>query len=162
MTSRPRHVYVVDDDDLMRKGVVRLLKSSGLEATAFTSAEDFLAAEIEGDEPSCLVLDIQMPGLNGLELQDKLIARNYCMPIIFITGHGDIPLSVQAMKKGAIDFLKKPFDDMDLLDAIDAALAKDEADKVEFAECAHARELIGRLTLARARSAFIRHLRHAQ
>ncbi len=140
------NVYVVDDDPSMRKGVMRLLKSLGMNAASFESAEDFLAAEIDAAGPSCLILDIRMPGLTGMELQDELVKRDYCMPIIFITGHGDIPMSVQAMKKGAVDFLKKPFDEKDLMEAIETALAKDAAGRAGLAESQQAAELVGKLT----------------
>ena len=127
-------IYLVDDDSSMRKGVLRLLKSLGMKARAFESAEAFLAAEVSQAGPSCLILDIRMPGLTGMELQDELLKRDSCMPIIFITGHGDIPMSVQAMKKGAVDFLTKPFDEKDLLDAIETALDKDATGRTEVVE----------------------------
>ena len=114
--KKEMNIYLVDDDSSMRKSVIRLLKSLGMKAQAFESAEDFLAAEIDSDLPSCLILDIRMPGLTGMELQDELLKRDYCLPIIFITGHGDIPMSVKAMKKGAVDFLKKPFDEYTIED----------------------------------------------
>jgi FixJ family two-component response regulator len=139
-------VYVVDDDPSMRKGLMRLLKSLNIPATAYESAEDFLAAEISPDGPACLVLDIRMPGLTGMELQEKLTERNYCMPIIFITGHGDIPMSVKAMKMGAVDFLKKPFDEKELLDAIDTALSKDKVDRSDFTDRQDAVALVDKLT----------------
>jgi len=125
MSEKQATVFVVDDDSSVRKGLKRLLKSTGYGVEAFSSAEAFLASDSGCDGPACLVLDVQMPGLNGLNLQEKLISRDYTMPIIFITGHGDIPMSVSAMKKGAVEFLAKPFDDRDLLDAVQEALEKD-------------------------------------
>ena len=115
-------VYVVDDDEPVRKSLRRLLKADGFDVLSFASAEDFL----EGDRsavPCCLVLDIRMPGLTGIELQKDLKSRLPDLPIVFITGHGDVPMSVQAMKDGAIDFLEKPFDDVDLVLAIRKAIS---------------------------------------
>ena len=146
MTRTHACVYIVDDDSSMRRGLLRLLKSLDIKARAFASAEEFLDAELDTNTAGCLILDIRMPGLTGMELQEALSAREYCMPIIFITGHGDIPMSVRAMKKGAVDFLKKPFDEKDLLAAIDTALARDDANRAESADHKRASELVGRLT----------------
>ena len=126
-------VLVVDDDASVRKGLGRLLKSAGLEAELFESAQAFLQRKT-ADGPSCLVLDVQMPGLNGLALQEEMSARGMQIPIIFITGHGDIPTSVKAMKAGAIDFLPKPFEDQALLDAITGALETDRGTRRDRAE----------------------------
>jgi FixJ family two-component response regulator len=117
-------VFVVDDDPSVRKGLTRLVRSAGFHAEAFASAEEFLR-QLTQDARGCLVLDVQMPGLSGLELQDAIARLPHCMPIIFITGHGDIPMSVRAMKRGAVDFLSKPFDDRELLDAIAVAMQRD-------------------------------------
>jgi FixJ family two-component response regulator len=117
-------VFIIDDDAEFRDSVVRLLRSVGLHTQQFSSVSDFLSAE-PSDGPSCLVLDIRMPGRSGLELQRDLAAANKQVPIIFITAHGDIPMTVQAMKGGAIEFLTKPFRDQDLLDAVDLGLARD-------------------------------------
>lgn len=114
-------VFVVDDDQSIRHAMGLLLKSVGLEHETFESADDFLTRH-NGSENGCLVLDIRMPGLGGLELQDKLIEMNSTLPIIFITGHGDIPMAVEAMQKGAVDFIQKPFRDQELLDRISQAL----------------------------------------
>ena len=119
-------VLIIDDDPEFRDSVGRLLRSVGLDAKQFSSVSDFLNAE-PSDGPSCLVLDIRMPGRSGLELQRDLAAANKQLPIIFITAHGDIPMTVQAMKGGAIEFLTKPFRDQDLLDAVEAGLARDRA-----------------------------------
>jgi FixJ family two-component response regulator len=121
-------VSIVDDDPEFRDSVGRLLRSVGLHTRQFSSVSDFLSAD-PSDGPTCLVLDIRMPGGSGLELQRDLAAANRHVPIIFITAHGDIPMSVQAMKGGAIEFLTKPFRDQDLLDAVEAGLARDRAQR---------------------------------
>ena len=119
-------VFIIDDDAEFRDLVVRLLRSVGLHTQQFSSVSDFLSAE-PSDGPSCLVLDIRMPGQSGLELQRDLAAANKQVPIIFITAHGDIPMTVQAMKGGAVEFLTKPFRDQELLDAVETGLARDRA-----------------------------------
>jgi FixJ family two-component response regulator len=119
-------VMVVDDDPDFRDSVARLLRSVDLETRHFSSVADFLKADLP-DGPTCLVLDVRLPGQSGLELQRELAAANRQLPIIFITAHGDIPMSVQAMKGGAIEFLTKPFRDQDLLDAVETGLARDRA-----------------------------------
>jgi FixJ family two-component response regulator len=117
-------VFVVDDDAGMRASIEGLLKSAGLRSECFGAAEEFLRCN-RPDVPSCLVLDIGLPGINGLEFQHKLADAGVQIPIIFITGHGDIPMTVKAMKSGAVEFLTKPFHDQDLLDAIQQALERD-------------------------------------
>jgi FixJ family two-component response regulator len=117
-------VLVIDDDPEFRDSVARLLRTVGLHARQFSSVPDFLKAD-PPDGPACLVLDVRMPGRSGLELQSELVAANKQVPIIFITAHADVPMTVQAMKAGAIEFLTKPFRDQDLLDAIEAGLARD-------------------------------------
>jgi FixJ family two-component response regulator len=119
-------VLVVDDDPEFRDSVARLLLSVGLESRDFSSVSDFLKADLP-DGPTCLVLDVRLPGQSGLELQRELAAANRQLPIIFITAHGDIPMTVRAMKGGAIEFLTKPFRDQDLLDAVETGLARDRA-----------------------------------
>ena len=121
-------VSIVDDDPEFRDSVARLLRSVGLHTQQFSSVSDFLSAD-PSDGPTCLVLDIRMPGGSGLELQRELAAANRHVPIIFITAHGDIPMTVRAMKGGAIEFLTKPFRDQDLLDAVEAGLARDRAQR---------------------------------
>ncbi|WP_312376682.1 response regulator transcription factor [Pseudomonas oryzihabitans] len=121
--SPPALVHLVDDDASVRAAVEDLLASVGLPTRSYVSAADFLE-RARLDEPGCLVLDVRMPGMNGLDLQQELQRRGLALPIIFITGHGDIPMSVRAMKQGALEFLTKPFRDQDLLDAIDQALRK--------------------------------------
>src|SRR6202521_3702401 len=119
-------VLVIDDDPDLRVSVGRLLGALGLDAQLFASISDFLKSD-PPDGPTCLVLDVRLPGQSGLDLQRELAAANRELPIIFITGHGDIPMSVQAMKGGAIEFLTKPFRDQELLDAIQLGLARDRA-----------------------------------
>jgi FixJ family two-component response regulator len=119
-------VLVIDDDPDLRASVGRLLRSLGLDVQLFASISDFLNSD-PTDGPACLVLDVRLPGQSGLDLQRELATSNRDLPIIFITGHGDIPMSVQAMKGGAIEFLTKPFRDQDLLDAIQVGLSRDRA-----------------------------------
>src|SRR6266851_10134216 len=119
-------VLVIDDDPDLRASVGRLLRSLGQDAHLFASISDFLKSD-PPDGPTCLVLDVRLPGQSGLDLQRELAAANGEVPIVFITGHGDIPMAVQAMKGGAIEFLTKPFRDQDLIDAIQLGLARDRA-----------------------------------
>jgi FixJ family two-component response regulator len=121
-------VYIVEDDLSFRKSVERLVRASGFEAVVFESADAFLAQSCIR-RPSCLLLDVQLPGINGLELQQKLIEKGSGLPIIFMTGHGDIPMSVKAMKKGAVDFLPKPFESKDLRSSIQKALESDSQNR---------------------------------
>jgi FixJ family two-component response regulator len=125
-------VFLVDDDASVRRALTRLIKSAGYEVQAFASARDFLDyRRLSEESPGCLVLDVRMPGLSGLDLQHELRAANALLPIIFITGHGDIPMSVKAMKEGAVDFLPKPVKDKELLSAIEQALARADHDHAE-------------------------------
>jgi FixJ family two-component response regulator len=117
-------VFVVDDDEPMRRSLENLIRSVGLQVEAFASAQEFLRGK-RPDVPGCLVLDVRLPGLSGLDLQKRMAEANSEIPIIFITGHGDIPMTVQAMKAGAVEFLTKPFRDQALLDAIQQALERD-------------------------------------
>jgi FixJ family two-component response regulator len=133
MTDTDPIVFIVDDDDSVRKALTRLIKSVDLNVETFASADDFLKRDSHNG-PACLVLDIRMPGLSGLDLQDELVAAGRTLPIIFISGHGNIPLSVRAMKAGAVDFIEKPFEDQTLLDAINQSLKKDRQAKLEQAE----------------------------
>jgi FixJ family two-component response regulator len=126
MKERAPLITVVDDDAAARSSLRLLLKSLGLAAVAYESATDFLAA-YDPEQPGCLLLDIRMPGMSGLELQQQLNLRGAITPIIFITGHGDVPMAVEAMQHGAFDFLQKPFRDQDLLDRVQKALARDRA-----------------------------------
>ena len=126
MSDANPSVLIIDDDPEFRDSVGRLLRSVGLDTRQFSSVSEFLKAD-PSDGPTCLVLDIRMPGRSGLELQRDLAAANRQVPIIFITAHGDIPMTVQAMKGGAIEFLTKPFRDQDLLEAVESGLARDRA-----------------------------------
>ncbi len=125
MTTTPV-VFVVDDDPSVRSSLKFLISTVGLQAESFDSADTFLQRK-PSDAPSCLVLDVRLPGLSGLDFQRELAARNIRIPIVFITGHGDIPMTVRAMKAGAVEFLTKPFRDQDLLDAVRIALERDRA-----------------------------------
>jgi RNA polymerase sigma factor (sigma-70 family) len=144
MTLRPV-VFVVDDDPSVRSSLKFLLSSVGLQVESFDSAETFLQRN-PPDAPSCLVLDVRLRGLSGLDFQRELAARNRQMPIIFITGHGDIPMSVRAMKAGAVEFLTKPFRDQDLLDSVRIALERDRCRREEEKEVADLQERFDSLT----------------
>ena len=126
MQKEEQVVFVVDDDPSMRRAVKELIEAVGLSCRTFESGQEFLATE-RPDVPGCLVLDVRLQGLSGLNLQRELSERGVEIPIIFITGHGDIPMSVQAMKAGAVEFLTKPFRDQDLLDAIEQATERDRS-----------------------------------
>jgi RNA polymerase sigma factor (sigma-70 family) len=144
MTDGP-NVFVVDDDPSIRSSLKLLISSMGLQVEIFDSAEALLRRELP-DAPSCLILDVRLRGLSGLDFQHELAARNCSMPIIFITGHGDIPMSVRAMKAGAIEFLTKPFRDQDLLDAIRVALDRDRARREQEKDLADLRGRFNSLT----------------
>ena len=129
-------VFIVDDDAGIRQAMQLLFRSVNLPAESFASADEFLAC-VDTTRPGCLVLDIRMPGLGGMELQERLVQRGSTLPIIFVTGHADVPMAVEAMQKGAFDFIQKPFRDQELLERVGAALAADEqqrADGFERAE----------------------------
>jgi FixJ family two-component response regulator len=128
-------VFVVDDDPSVRRAIKRLVESVGLHVEIFGSAQEFLQAK-RPDVPSCLILDIRLRGASGLDFQRQLVEAGIYVPVIFITAHGDIPMSVQAMKAGAVEFLPKPFRDQDLLDAIQVALKRDRARREREAEIA--------------------------
>ena len=138
-------VCVVEDDAPLCESLTNLLRSVGLRVEAFASAQEFLRST-RPEVPSCLVLDVRLPGLSGLELQQRLVEGDRAIPIIFITGHGDIPMSVQAMKAGAVEFLTKPFRDQELLDAIQQALARDRHAREQRAEMAALRLRFDALT----------------
>lgn len=139
MKLLPATVFVVDDDDAVRDSLRLLLKSVGLPVALFASAQEFLQA-YPADHPGCLVLDIRMPGMSGLELQRQLSLRGAIIPIVFITGHGDVPMAVDAMQHGAFDFLQKPFRDQDLVDRVQRAFEKDAAGRRALAEVGRIRE----------------------
>ena len=132
-------VFIVDDDEAVRNSLRLLVKSVGLSATALVSAQEFLAS-YDPLQPGCLVLDVRMPGMSGLELQQQLNLRGAVIPVIFITGHGDVPMAVAAMQQGAFDFLQKPFRDQDLMDRIQRALENDRANRAELGERSLIRE----------------------
>ena len=139
-------VFVIDDDDLVRASIQGLLKSVGLRSETFGAAQEFLRSK-RPDVPSCLVLDVRLPGINGLDFQRELAEAGIRIPIIFITGHGDIPMSVKAMKSGAVEFLTKPFRDQDLLDAIHQALDRDRVARQQQSELAELRKGYESLTV---------------
>ena len=138
-------VFVIDDDESIREALKSLIRSVGLSVETFASAQEFLQSK-RPDVPACLILDVRMPGLSGLDLQRDLSETNIHIPIIFITGHGDIPMSVRAMKAGAVEFLTKPFRDQDLLDAIQQALERDRYARSEQADNADLRNRYESLT----------------
>jgi FixJ family two-component response regulator len=138
-------VFVVEDDASVRRALGALVRLAGLRVQTFPSAQEFLAFP-RPDVPSCLVLDVQLPGLSGLDLQEELAKADVQIPIIFLTGHGDIPMSVQAMKAGALEFLTKPFDDEDLLDAIREAIKRDRVARRERAVMAELYDRYNSLT----------------
>ncbi len=138
-------VFIIDDDGGMRQAIQDLVESVGLRAEAFTTGEEFLKKPRTAD-PSCLVLDVRLPQMSGLDFQRKLTELGECIPIIFITAHGDIPMSVRALKSGAVEFLTKPFRDQDLLDAIQQALQRDRAAREQLTEINELRERYYALT----------------
>src|SRR5579872_2045999 len=139
MRERAPIVYIVDDDDAVRSSLRLLVKSVGLSTTALPTAQEFLKS-YDSNQPGCLVLDVRMPGMSGLELQQQLNLRGAVIPVIFITGHGDIPMAVEAMQQGAFDFLQKPFRDQDLIERIHRALAKDKTSRAELSERSRVQE----------------------
>ena len=145
MNAPEAMVYVVDDDEAVRVALKDLLESVGLNAETFPSPQNFLKAQ-RADIPSCLILDVRLPGISGLDFQRELAAANIEIPVIFITGHGDIPMTVQAMKAGAVDFLTKPFRDQDLLDAIHKAVDRDRERRQQRSEVTQLRERYEELT----------------
>lgn len=138
-------VYVVDDDPSVLKSLERLLRSGGYAVETFNSAVEFLGFQ-HADAPGCLILDVKMPELNGLELQERLAGRGITFPVIFISGHGTVPMSVQAMKAGAVDFLQKPFLEGDLMDVVSRAIASDQRFRREQRELTRFRERLQTLT----------------
>ncbi len=145
MTEADALVFVVDDDAPMRESLKNLIRSVGLRVEAFASAQEFLHSQ-RPDMPGCLVLDVRLPGLSGLDLQKRMAEADMAIPVIFITGHGDIQMTVQAMKAGAVEFLTKPFRDQDLLDAIQQALERDRKTREQRAEIDKLRRRFDSLT----------------
>jgi FixJ family two-component response regulator len=146
VSTTPERVFVVDDEPAVRKGLWRLLRSAGFEADTFESPEEFLS-RLPPDSPGCVILDVLMPGLDGLALQRELDSRGSTLPIVFLTGHGDIPKSVQAMKGGAVDFLTKPVDEQVLVGAVRQALERDRAKRQARAEVGDVLARLETLTL---------------
>ncbi|MCB1785750.1 MAG: response regulator transcription factor [Chromatiaceae bacterium] len=138
-------VFVVDDDQAMRNSLKWLIESVGMLVESFSSADDFLA-QYQPGRAGCLVLDVRMPGMSGLDLQDYLVQKNIRIPAVIITGHGDVPMAVRAMKAGAIDFIEKPFNDEALLDAIRRAIAYEEQQRVHQVEHLQIQERLAHLT----------------
>src|SRR5260370_6004436 len=138
-------VFVVDDDDLVRASIQGMLRSVGLRSETFGTAQEFLRSK-RSDGPSCLILDIRLPGVNGLDFQHELVDAGIRIPVIFINGHGDIPMTVKAMKSGAVEFLTKPFRDQDLLDAINQALDRDRVIRQQQSELGTLRQRYELLT----------------
>lgn len=145
MTKDPATIFLVDDDASVLRGLGRLLRAAGYATRSFASPAEFLA-QLPTDTPGCAVLDLRMPGLNGLELQYAMASNNCHLPVIFISGHGDVPASVKAVKAGAVDFLVKPFDEQQLLEAISQALVKDAAARAARAEANALQSLHSALT----------------
>jgi FixJ family two-component response regulator len=145
MSDEQPTVFVIDDDPSVREALQGLIRTVGLDVRTFASAADFLAAE-RPDNPSCLVLDVRLPGLSGLDFQNELAKSDAKFPIIFISGHGDIPMSVRAIKAGAIEFLTKPFRDQDLLDAVQQGIERDRTRRREAAASVDLRERLATLT----------------
>ena len=145
MTAPSPTVFIVDDDEAVRTSLRLLVKSVGLSAATFVSAQEFLAS-YDPQQPGCLVLDVRMPGMSGLEVQRQLNLRGAVLPVIFITGHGDIAMAVEAMQDGAFDFLQKPFRDQDLIDRLQRALEKDNESRVALGQRARNRERLESLT----------------
>jgi FixJ family two-component response regulator len=154
MTSPAAIVFIVDDDDRMRAATQRLLRTVGLHSEAFATPQEFLQHKLP-DVASCLILDVRLPGMSGLDVQRRLIESDVQIPIIFITSHGDIPMTVKAMKSGAVEFLTKPFRDQDLLDAIQEALKRADELRQQQAEIAQLRVRYAKLT---AREREVMHL----
>jgi two-component system, LuxR family, response regulator FixJ len=139
MKAKTPIVFIVDDDDAVRNSLRLLVKSVGLSASVQVSAQDFLT-HYDPSQPGCLVLDVRMPGMSGLDLQQQLNMRGAVIPVIFITGHGDIPMAVEAMQQGAFHFLQKPFRDQDLIDCIQRALEQDRTNRTQLNERSRIRE----------------------
>jgi RNA polymerase sigma factor (sigma-70 family) len=138
-------VFVVDDDQAMRNSLKWLIESVGVQVESFASADEFLS-RYQPDRTGCLVLDVRMPGMSGLDLQEYLVEKNIQIPVVIITGHGDVPMAVRAMKGGAIDFIEKPFNDEVLLDAIRRAIAYEEQQRSHYSEHLQIKERLSHLT----------------
>ena len=147
--GRPVTVYIVDDDAAVRDSLCLLLKSLGLAALPYGSAAEFLAG-YDPEQPGCVVLDVRMPGMSGLELQHELNRRGTIIPVIFVTGHGDVPMAVEAMRHGAFEFLQKPFREQDLIDCVQRAIARDSRNRAQLGEKEQIRARLKTLTIREA------------
>jgi FixJ family two-component response regulator len=145
MKTLPPQVFIVDDDEAVRSSLRMLIRSVGLQAQAFATAQEFLRL-YDARQPGCLLLDVRMPGMSGLELQQELNRRGATIPVIFITGHGDVPMAVEAMQHGAFDFLQKPFRDQDLLDRVQRAMVRDAESRAGLAARAEIKARMASLT----------------
>ncbi len=145
MTDERTTVFIIDDNPSARRGLSRLVRAAGMSVEAYGSAQEFLERK-HYDGYGCILLDIKMPGLNGLELQEELVKADYSMPIIFVSGHADVPMTARAMKKGAVDFLTKPVDGDHLLKVINESLARDRENRKAFSDKAKIREQLATLT----------------
>lgn len=145
-TVAANSIFVVDDDASVRKSIARLLSSAGYQVQTYASAEEFIASACNDSDPGCLILDIRMPGSTGLDLQERLLGVNSKLAVVFITGHGDISMSVRAIKKGAVDFLPKPFDEAALLAAVSQALSKSAHDHAVQGEIDSINDRLAELT----------------
>ena len=143
MSEERAVAFVIDDDPSMRRSLDTLLRSVGLDVHLFSSAQEFMGAA-RPDAPGCLVLDVRLPGMSGLAFQQELVKAGIALPVIFLTGHGDVPMTVRAMKAGAAEFLTKPFDDQVLLDAIHAAIERDRARRRDAASLAEVKAALQR------------------
>ena len=143
--SDQERVYIVDDDEAVRDSIGMLLETVDIPYVTYPDAQSFLA-QVDPSQVNCLVLDIRMPGMSGLELQEKLAAMEVDVPIVFITGHGDIPMAVEAMRRGAVDFLRKPFRDQELLDRIQEALSRDAQNRGQAADVESLKARVAELT----------------
>ncbi len=144
-SHRGETVFIVDDDEAMRDSLTWLLEGNGYQVRSFSSAEQFLTAYDAG-QVSCLILDVRMPGMSGPELQERMLAEHIDIPIVFITGHGDVPMAVSTMKRGAVDFIEKPFDESELRALVERMLQKARADHSTAREQRAAKDLLGKLT----------------
>ncbi len=145
MTEIKPTIFIIDDDPSIRQSAQMMLESLGFNVKTFISGQDFLKTKVEGDL-GCIILDVRMPGISGLDLQEKLVRARTSLPVIFITGHGTVPMSVRAMKAGAVDFLQKPFEEQELLDAINRAITRQKEKKSRMEETEKLRQRIRTLT----------------
>ncbi len=146
VAPRNETVFVVDDDEAMRDSLTWLLEGNGYTVRTYRSAEEFLVDDKRGEGVGCLILDVRMQGMSGPELQDRLLAENSRMPIVFVTGHGDVPMAVSTMKKGAVDFIEKPFDESELRELVERMLSKARSEDSVAREQQAAKDLLSRLT----------------